>query len=670
MTSKLSLLGKVALLSLVPIVMLGFTLGVFLKKLIQDQALNNASESAVLVSRMGVQPLLSVEDVEQGLSWQRLWKFHEALGSSGLDERVEQIKIWNRNGKVIYSDETELIGETPEFGDEVRAALRGEVRVELVSGSDEAASHGHQVSGSNGGFLEVYVPLQFADEVKPRGVFEIYLPYGPIAETIAYNTQILYGVLLAGLAILYLALFRIVVGASKTLRVQATALQRQADERQHQAMHDALTDLPNRLLLKDRLHQAILTARREGQSVAVLLMDLDRFKEINDTLGHHHGDAVLQNIGPRLRAVLRESDTLARLGGDEFAIVLPNVPDPAAAMKVVDKLRHALVEPFLVQGMSLDVDACVGIAMFPDHGDDVDTLIQRADVAMYLAKAARSGCEIYTASKDHHSASRLALLSELRNGIAAGELVLHYQPKAEIATGRITSVEALVRWEHPTRGLIPPDEFIPLAEHTGLIRELTSDVMCQAMVQCRRWLDEGMQIGVSVNLSMRNLLDKRFPQETAELLEVWNVPPSLLTLEITESTIMADPMRVLQVVTELNEMGVCMSVDDFGTGYSSLEHLKRLPISEIKIDKSFVMSMEDSHSDAAIVRSTIELSHNLGRTVVAEGVETEPVLQRLGLLGCDMIQGYYLSRPVPAAEITEMLRGSWNLFDTAVSNAS
>ena len=265
-------------------------------------------------------------------------------------------------------------------------------------------------------------------------------------------------------------------------------------------------------------------------------MDLDRFKEINDTLGHHHGDAVLQQIGPRLRAVLRESDTLSRLGGDEFAIVLPNVPDPAAAMKVVEKLRRSLVEPFLVQGLSLEVDACVGIAMYPEHGDDVDTLIQRADVAMYLAKAARSGCEIYTASKDHHSASRLALLSELRSAISTGELVLHYQPKANIATGRIDGVEALVRWEHPTRGLIPPDEFIPLAEHTGLIRELTADVMCQAMVQCRRWLDEGMEMGISVNLSMRNLLDKRFAQDTAELLEVWNVPSSLLTLEITEST--------------------------------------------------------------------------------------------------------------------------------------
>ena len=666
----MSLLGKVALLSLVPVVALGVTLGILLNNLIRDQVLNNAKESAVLVSRMGIQPLLSPEDVEQGLSWQRLWTFDKALTSSGLNKRVEQIKIYNRAGDVVYSDNKALIGPSSEDGDGFERALKGDVEVELVSAAEEAAAHGHEAAEDGGQYLEVYVPLRFSDEGKVGGVFEIYMPYGPIAATIAHNTRILYGVLLAGLGILYLALFRIVVGASKTLRTQAVELQQQADERQHQAMHDALTGLPNRLLLKDRVQQAIHIARREGHSVAVLLMDLDRFKEINDTLGHHHGDAVLQQIGPRLRAVLRESDTLSRLGGDEFAIVLPQVPDPAAAMKVVEKLRRALVEPFVVQDLSLEVDACVGIAMYPEHGDDVDTLIQRADVAMYLAKAARSGCEIYTASKDHHSASRLTLLSELRNAISSGELVLHYQPKAEIATGRISGVEALVRWQHPTRGLIQPDEFIPLAEHTGLIRELTSDVMCQAMVQCRRWLDEGMNVGVSVNLSMRNLLDKRFPEETAELLEVWNVPPSLLTLEITESTIMADPMRVLQVVSKLNDMGVSMSVDDFGTGYSSLEHLKSLPISEIKIDKSFVMSMDSSHSDAAIVRSTIELSHNLGRKVVAEGVECEEILQQLDILGCDMIQGFYLSRPVPASDITTMLRGSWNLFDTAIQNAS
>jgi diguanylate cyclase (GGDEF)-like protein len=641
-----------------------------LNNLIEHQVLASAKESAVLVSRMGIQPLLSREDVEKGLSWQGLWDFDAALGSAGLDKRVEQIKIWNRRSEVIYSTNHTLIGKTFATDRGLRDALRGKVEVELISNAEEAESHGHAIDEDAGGFLEVYVPLQFSDDKKIEGVFEIYIPYGPIAATISHQTRLMYGVLLAGLMVLYLVLFRIVVGASKTLRTQAVELQKQAHEREHQAWHDALTGLPNRLLLKDRVQQAILAARREGHSVAVLLMDLDRFKEINDTLGHHHGDAVLQQIGPRLRAVLRESDTLARLGGDEFAIVLPRVADPAAAIKVVDKLRRALVEPFEVQGFSLEVDACVGIAMFPDHGDDVDTLIQRADVAMYLAKAARSGCEIYTASRDHHSASRLTLLSELRGAISTGELILHYQPKAEIASGRITGVEALVRWEHPTRGLIPPDEFIPLAEHTGLIRELTSDVMCQAMVQCRRWLDEGMEVGISVNLSMRNLLDHRFPEETAELLDVWNVPPSLLTLEITESTIMADPMRVLQVVSKLSEMGVSMSVDDFGTGYSSLEHLKRLPISEIKIDKSFVMSMPHSHSDAAIVRSTIDLSHNLGRRVVAEGVESEEILHRLDALGCDMIQGFYLSRPVPAGEITKMLQGSWNLFDSAISNAS
>ncbi|MGH2753014.1 MAG: putative bifunctional diguanylate cyclase/phosphodiesterase [Actinomycetota bacterium] len=662
---RFSLLGKFALLSLVPIVLLAATLGWLLNNLTQQQVLSNAKDSAVLVTRLGIQPLLHPEDVREGFSWRRLWTFDNAMSRSGLDDQVQQIKIWNKDGRIVYSDDSTLIGDSHRPTPALERALRGDIHVKLIPANDQRLGPDDGEDADGGEFLEVYVPLAFETDARPVGVFEIYLPYEPIAAVINEHTRILHGVLLAGLGLLYLVLFRIVVGASRKLRVQASELRKQADESEHQALHDALTGLPNRLLLRDRIHQAILSARREKKSVGVLLMDLDRFKEINDTLGHHHGDAVLQQIGPRLRAVLRESDTLARLGGDEFAIVLPHVPDPAAAIHVVDKLRRALAEPFAIQDLTLEVDACVGIALFPEHGEDVDTLIQRADVAMYLAKGARSGCEIYTPSKDHHSASRLALLGELRSAIESGELVLHYQPKVDVQSREVTSVEALVRWQHPMRGLISPDDFVPLAEHTGLIGELTSDVICQALVQCRRWMDQGIEVGVAVNLSMRNLLDNKFPDEVAELLEVWDVPASMLTLEVTESTIMADPMRVLHIVSRLSDMGVEMSIDDFGTGYSSLAHLKRLPVAEIKIDRSFVRSMDTSASDAAIVRSTIDLAHNLGRRVVAEGVESEETLRRLAALGCDTAQGFYFGEPRAAAEMTPLLPASSASHETA-----
>jgi diguanylate cyclase (GGDEF)-like protein len=432
----------------------------------------------------------------------------------------------------------------------------------------------------------------------------------------------------------------------------------------HQALHDALTDLPNRRLFRDRVNQAVVATRRTQQPVAVMIIDLDRFKEVNDTLGHHIGDILLQQVAARLQSTLREGDTIARLGGDEFAVLLPMVSGPVAAAGVAEKLVKALEEPFTIRSWTFDIDASIGIAVSPEHGDTVDALMQRADVAMYLAKESRAGFELYSADRDRHSPRRLALLGDLRRALDDGSLVLHYQPKADMRTGGVRGVEALLRWTHVEHGPIPPDEFIPLAEHTGLIRPLTLFVLDRALAQCREWNDDGVAVGVAVNLSVRNLYDPSFADEVARLLAVHGVPARQLELEITESVIMADPMRAMAVLARLSDLGVGLSLDDFGVGYSSLAYLKRLPVTEIKIDKSFVMNISHDESDAMIVRSTIGLARSLGMRVVAEGVESQETWARLVALGCDIAQGHYLCKPKPAWEVTPLLRklgvASWD----------
>jgi diguanylate cyclase (GGDEF)-like protein/PAS domain S-box-containing protein len=451
--------------------------------------------------------------------------------------------------------------------------------------------------------------------------------------------------------------FGIVMVQDDTERKAAeNALLRQSEINEHQALHDSLTGLPNRSLFRDRIEQAIAIGHRESGQVAVAMMDLDRFKDVNDSLGHHAGDALLVEIGQRLRGILRSSDTVARLGGDEFGVLISKPRSEDDVVVVVEKIRAALEQPVTIEGLSLPAEASVGIAMFPHHGEDVDTLIRHADVAMYGAKEEKGGYAFYEKSRNASDPARLTLVSELRRAIEERELVLYYQPKAELANGAIQSVEALLRWNHPTRGLVGPDEFIPLAQQTGLIKPLTLYVLDEALSQCRAWQRTGMTLGVAVNLSVRNLLDAEFPDQVRDLLEKWRVDPSLLELEITESTMLSDPVRTKRVLDKLSAMGIALSIDDFGTGYSSLSYLSQLPVNEIKIDRSFVMNMADSDNDAVIVRSTIDLARNLGLQVVAEGVETEQAWDQLSELGCTLAQGYYLSRPVPAAELTEWLR--------------
>ena len=429
---------------------------------------------------------------------------------------------------------------------------------------------------------------------------------------------------------------------------------RQATISDHRAMHDSLTELPNRALLHQRLTNALQTVAGARSGVAVMIVDLDDFKAINSTLGHQFGDRVLKLVAPRLAATLGARGMLARLGGDEFAAIVVGVRDDAEALGHAQQWLAALERPFEIDSMLLQIGASVGVAP-ARNGETADELLRHADVALYVAKAERSTCALYSPDHDRHSIEQLALAAQLRRGIARGELVVHYQPKVPLGEGRGCGVEALVRWNHPQLGTIGPDEFVPLAEHTGLIKALTECVFETALRQCEAWRASRLDVRFSVNLSTRSLLDQDLPATIRSLLERFAVPPASLQLEITESRFLADVERARTVLDELRAMGVTLAIDDFGTGFSSLSQLQQLPFDEIKIDRSFVMRMETDRDDAVLVRSIIELARNLGLHVTAEGVETATVQRTLRELGCDFAQGFHVGRPVPADECRRLL---------------
>jgi diguanylate cyclase (GGDEF)-like protein len=436
------------------------------------------------------------------------------------------------------------------------------------------------------------------------------------------------------------------------------SLEGQVREREFEANHDELTGLLNRRGFLTALDAEISAAPADETALAaVLMVDLDGFKAVNDTLGHGAGDLLLRELGPRVLRVLRDGDVLARLGGDEFALLLPRDRrlTPDAVTTLAERVRAAIAEPLAYDGLTLQVRASVGIALFPDHGRDADALLKHADVAMYHAKRSRSGVSVYDHEADENSRERLALAGDLRVGIPRDELVLHYQPKADLETGVVTSAEALVRWRHPERGLLAPPAFLPVAEQAGLMGELTRWVLEHAIAQCATWRQEGIELALSVNLSPSDLLDEGLVDTVAELLTRHGVQPAALNLEITETVMMSEPVRSRETITALAELGVRVSLDDFGTGYSSLSHLRGLAVDEIKIDRSFVMGLVPGSEDAVIVSSTIGLARGLGLRVVAEGVESADVLEELSGYGCHEAQGYYVSRPVPAPDLTAWL---------------
>ena len=427
-------------------------------------------------------------------------------------------------------------------------------------------------------------------------------------------------------------------------------------EKEQAALHDALTGLANRKRLVEQMTTAGEVSLRTGRPMALCLLDLDRFKEINDTLGHHTGDRLLEIAANRLARAVRPEDAVARLGGDEFAVLLTDVPDADGAIEAAERIRAVLTEPYHLDGMTLQVETSIGVALHPQHTDNVPRLLQLADVAMYQAKEDRTGVELYRPERDIHTPDRLDLLGSVRRAIENGELVMHYQPTVAFTSGRPVGVEALVRWDHPERGLVYPDAFLDLVEQSGMMRHLTHIALAQSLAQVAQWWRSGIELTVSVNVSVRDLTDTSLATVVADLLRAHDLPARALKLEITEHVLMADPGRMTAALESMGRLGVDLSLDDFGTGYSSLVHLRRLPVSEIKVDRSFVQRMTSDADDAVIVRSIVDLAHSLGLRVVAEGVETVDTWQALQALGCDLAQGYLISRPLPGDQLTRWLR--------------
>ncbi len=422
----------------------------------------------------------------------------------------------------------------------------------------------------------------------------------------------------------------------------------------YQSQYDGLTGMPNSTRFIQILEREALAARGEQRSMAVLALDIDRFKDVNDTFGHHHGDLLLQQVGMRLRQIVPAPDVVSRLSADEFAILLLQA-DEARAEAVASAIRHALEEPCNVDGYPVQIDVSIGASLYSAHANDAITLLRRADMTMYAVKQAHDGYALFQSAFERYNPQRLTLISELRRAIATGELRLYYQPKIDLKSRMIGSVEALVRWQHPSRGLIPPDQFIPLAEQTGLIGPLSHWVLEEAMRQCSEWQHTGQKLSIAINLSAWNLRDATLPKTIADLLEHYHIPPHLLCIELTESAMMTDTHRSVDILAQIFALGVHISIDDFGTGYSSLAYLKQLPIDELKIDRSFVQQMATNQADATIVRSTINLAHSFGLRVVAEGVEDVSTLELLSTLHCDLAQGYYMSRPLPVEQLERWL---------------
>jgi diguanylate cyclase (GGDEF)-like protein len=435
-------------------------------------------------------------------------------------------------------------------------------------------------------------------------------------------------------------------------RQQMAALRRQAH-------FDPLTGLPNRQMLIERLDKALDAARFSKSSVALLLMDLDHFKDINDTFGHQHGDMLLKYVGDRLRSHIDASDSVARLGGDEFAIVMASPRDTNRIAGIARKILNSFQQPFVVEGQTVEAGGSIGIAIYPDHAVDARTLLRRADVAMYAAKEANSGYAFYTQTQDSRTPEEMSLVAEMRGAMERNEFEMYYQPKLHLGSGLMTRAEALIRWNHPRRGLLAPVAFIPIAERTGLIKPLTDWMINRVMQQLTEWHAAGAPVHVAVNVSAKSLREQTLPAKIQSLLDKWKLEPRFLKIEITETGVVSDPAHALAIMAMMQSMGLRLSLDDFGTGYSSLTHLRQLPVDEIKIDKSFVMAMLDSEADTTIVRTIVDLGRNLGKQVCAEGVETQEIFMKLKEMNCDLAQGYWISKPVPAAKLIEWLVDSF-----------
>jgi diguanylate cyclase (GGDEF)-like protein len=669
----LSLTRQVAVLSLIPVVALGVILAHVLQTQIAARTLADASQSARLLARVGIQPALTPKQMRDGLTPGGVHALDEQLRTPSVAEDLARIKIWNAQNKVIYSEDHRLIGQTLPPSDDLLDALAGRARPAVLV---TPSAHGETASEVGlGQLVEIYVPLSFGRSTRPAGAFEMYLSYKPIAAAVAANKRTIVLLIAVGLALLWAILYRIVARASRRLR-------QQAEENDRLARYDQLTGLPNRTLFIERVEESVgrtalpthsVAMHRDSvaDSVAILLIDLDRFTEINNTLGFANGDLVLREVARRIDGELGDGTLLARLGGDSYAVLLSHAAGVGDALSTARLLQASLESAIALDDTEVGIEASIGIAVTEAPADTPSLLLQRADAALAHARSRRTGVEVYSSECEHFDAAGLALLGQVRSALSHREFVLHYQPQADLRTGEITGVEALVRWRHPVHGMLPPARFIPLIEQTALIGPLTLHLIEQAVAQMVAWRALGISLQMSVNLSARNLLDAELPRHVAEILNRHQIAPDRLVLEITESAAMVDPRRAVAVLSALRANGIGVSVDDFGTGNASIEYLATLPATELKIDRSFITGMLEDPRAEAIVRSTIDLARNLDLTVVGEGIETKDVMDRLADLGCQTGQGYFIARPQSAEDLAKTLAAAFGLGPTrAAPNGS
>jgi len=627
--------GAYALASLVPVLLLGTVLQILLYRQSNAQGLADGRAQAAVFARASLEPQLRGVDLRSGLSRSERAALNHSTQLSLGDGDLIRLRVRDLDGRVVFASDGSSTGPDE---DALEAAQGRTItkRTRLEGDNEQHGTLGPRV-------VEVYQPLTAARGGQRIGVLEVSLPYAPIAARIAHDQRVV-AVAIGGLALLlWLVLLGVSASATRRLRSYARL-------NAFLAGHDTLTGLANRTAFTRQAAKSTGTATQEFPT-AIALLDLDRFQAVNDALGHRVGDEMLLIIADRLREHLHDGDAVvARLGGDEFGIVLPQVHGPGEVVEVLSGVRAILAAPLQIDGVPLAVEASIGFALAPDDGCDVDTLMRRADVAMYAAKRQHLAVVHYRSDHDQHDPKALSLAAELGTAIAEEQLVLHYQPKTDVASGRVTSLEALVRWQHPVHGLLHPDTFIPAAEQTELIDDLTLWVLRTAICALPT-LDPSGTVSVGANVSARCLTRPAFASDVLAIVTETGVDPARVMLEITETALMADPLRAAHTLVRLHETGVGISIDDFGAGQTSLGYLATLPISELKIDKAFVLAMLTDERNAAIVRSVIDLGHSLGLHVTAEGVETEEILLRLRAFGCDTAQGYLFSRPISPQDV-------------------
>jgi diguanylate cyclase len=631
-----------AAITLVPVILLGVSLARSYRAEAGRRGLAQGRSEALLFKQTAVEPLLDGRPLSQGLTATEKARLNRLSTTATSSLNIQGLRLGDLDGKIVYSDDGSGLDQRPQA--EAVDAAKGESVARLTQVTAATAKGG----GLGPASVEVYLPLQAGPNHNSVGMMEIYLPYNPIRLDVNEGLHTLYWDLALGLVALYLVLFGISYWNGHRLR-------RQVRLNAYLAEHDTLTDLPNRVLFHRLAEQALERGRQTGRSTTIAIIDLDQFKEINDTLGHGNGDRLLAAIGSRLASHVQQPDGLARLGGDEFGVVLSNADDPEA---VLTSVRQEIQRDTEIDGLPLSIEASIGYAVSPADGSEVDDLLQHADVAMYVAKRTRSGVVGYDPSQYHYDATNLSLATELRQAISLNQLVLHYQPKIDLADRALKGFEALVRWEHPTHGLLYPDRFLPLLEPTDLIDDLTAWVMGQALHDLVQLGDQQPGLTMAVNISARNLGHIEFADTVVEALGHADVAPERLTVELTETALMVDPTKAGVVLSQIGGTGAQVSIDDFGTGQTALRLLTTLPIHELKIDRSFVADLLVNPAHLAIVRSIVELGHNLGFTVVGEGVESIEVLDRLTSTGCDMAQGFLIARPMPLADLVTHLRQS------------